>query len=106
MKSLKEISDHYMKTGDFLPEGYEYMFNYLIDNVEDMYDEYISEYTEESPPFGIHVLIRMGDWQVDNGFGKEYKSKNFHKLMKELDDLEDEIIFIEEDDENNDSGLN
>jgi hypothetical protein len=111
-KTIEELAYHYRKTGEFLPEGYEYMFDYLIDNLQDFYEEYLSEALSEyeQPPFGAHVAMRIHDWQIENGFGKEYDAANIDELIKEMAEEEQlEYDFFPDfgdDDEGHCSGLN
>ena len=102
--TLKELVLHYRETGEFLPEGYEYMFDYMMDNIQGMYDEYIDEFTAESPPFSIHVMKRINDWQVDTGFTRDYSVEEMDKFINETDETEIEMIFDGEDNESDDSG--
>jgi hypothetical protein len=93
---LEEIAAHYQKTGEFLPEGFEFMVDYFIENIQGMHEEYISEFNEDSVPFQVHVLQRLNDWQIESGFAREYTPEEVEEMIGD-DDLD---ISIGEEDDN------
>lgn len=71
MKTLEECVKIYQETGVYILDAYMHENKYILENIQDIFDEYVEEAENHSTPFYLHVLQRISDWQIDVGFGKE-----------------------------------
>ena len=90
MKTIEECVKIYQETGVYIPEASVYENEYLLQNIQDIYEEYIEEFNKDSPEFAIHVLQRLADWQLDIGFGKDYYYTKENVDIMFSEDLDEE----------------
>ena len=93
MTDLDKLAEHYQRTGEVLPEYYLHQNTYLLKNIQKFYDEYLEKYSELNYEFSLYVYEQMHEWDVKNGFFKEYNSSSL--TAEELAELEE---YLDEDD--------
>ncbi len=87
--TLEEISARYLRTGELDPKFYKYQFDYIMENVQYIYEEYLDNYELDNRKFVVHMLERVHDWQIDNGFGREIIDDLVDKILENMDSEED-----------------
>lgn len=106
-KTLYELVRHYQETGELLPEVYEIQMTYLIDNIQDIFDEYIEEYDPDGDTFQDHFVRRIHDWLVDKQFTHDMMNKSMDEYFDEAtDDYLDEMLKLGVDKNEDGEGLN
>ena len=86
MKKLYELAVEFQKTGEVPDEVSAYQLAYLLENMQDFFDEYIQEFSNEAITFQEYVVQSMSEWLVDNGFSIEVMQGNFEELMEEAEE--------------------
>ena len=104
MKTLEEVSIHYQNTGETLPEYYEHLNDYILHNIQDIYDNYIKNFSiENKTEFSLHFYDAIHKWDIDHGFFKEYSMRDLEELglLKddECDTIDFEAFFGDDDDD-------
>ena len=94
MKSLYELAVHYQKTGEVLSEVSDYQLAYLLENMQEFFDEYIQEYEFVGMSFQDHVARRVSDWLVDNGFGKDITPEFIQELEEEAEEAKYDSLLV------------
>ncbi len=82
--TLENLAIHFQSTGEYLPEAAEYENAFIYDNVQLFYDEYIERAEVRDKPFGLFVLLKVSEWQADNGFVVEYDMDNISEIIGDL----------------------
>lgn len=88
--TLFELAVIFHKTGEIKPEVYSYQVDYIVQNAQEIYDDYIEQYKDtaqdERPDFQYHFARWMNDWLVDHGFGAEITDEEYDELVEEQED--------------------
>lgn len=104
MKTLLELAVEYQKTGELPDELAQYQLDFVLENVQELYEEY-SSYTEPSLcDFQEFVIIAINDWLVENGFAIDVTNDEMIRYMEDQqeqanEDGLDEMLKIGDDDD-------